>query len=94
MQRRAGLRQHGAPQPPPVVPAPGRGGGRNIQQPAVVPAIVPILPPPVVQPVLPPPGPLPPNLPAIIPPLPGDPIGDFDHILEFIIGLDTQAKRD
>jgi hypothetical protein len=46
----------------------------------------------VIQQVVQPPGPLPPSLPAIVPPLKGDPQGDFEHILEFILGLDTQAK--
>jgi hypothetical protein len=107
MQRRAGLRpaRGGAqPQPPPVVPARrrgrGRGGrGRAQQPPAIVPAVLQqpgavILPPVIQQPVIQPPGPLPPNLPAIVPLLPGNPQGDFEHVLEFIIGLDTQAKRD
>jgi hypothetical protein len=53
-----------------------------------------VLPPIVPQQAIPPVAPLPPNLPAIIPPLPGNPQGDFEHVLEFIIGLNTQAKRD
>jgi hypothetical protein len=31
---------------------------------------------------------------VVIPPMPGDPISDFEHVLEYIIGLDTQQKRD
>jgi hypothetical protein len=78
MQLRAGLR-----------PACGQQAPGVLQQPPQV-----ILPPVVQQQILPPPGPLPPNLPAIIPPLPDNPQSDFEHGLEFIIGLDTQQKRD
>jgi hypothetical protein len=38
--------------------------------------------------------PRPPHFPAVVPLIPGNPQGDFEHVLEFIIGLDTQAKRD
>jgi hypothetical protein len=31
---------------------------------------------------------------ALIPPIPDDPQGAFAHVLEHVIGLDTQAKRD
>jgi hypothetical protein len=38
--------------------------------------------------------PRPQNFTAVVPPLPGKPQGDFEHLLEFTIGLDARAKRD
>jgi hypothetical protein len=90
-----------APPAPPVIPqtgagrrAQGRGRpqGRAVAVAAAVAAA--LLPAVIQQQVVVPPGPRPPNFPAIIPPLPGSPQGDFEHVLEYIIGLDTQAKRD
>jgi hypothetical protein len=31
---------------------------------------------------------------AVVPPIPDDPQGAFEYVLEHIIGFDTQAKRD
>jgi hypothetical protein len=86
----------------PIVRARGgraRGGGRGRAGAGVAPMVVQPIPgvallPPIVQQVIQPPGPLPPNFPAVAPPLPGNPIGDFEHVLEFIVGLDTQQRRD
>jgi hypothetical protein len=105
---RAGQGQPAVPLIPPI-PQQGRGRGRArghgqggrapvqvLQQPApVLPQPAPVILPPIIQQqIIQPIGPLPPNLPAIIPPLPGNPRGDFEHVLEFIIGLETQPKRD
>jgi hypothetical protein len=55
----------------------------------MIPPLLPIVPPPVAPLV-----PAPIQQQAVIPPIPLDPVGAFAHVLEHVIGLDTQAKRD
>jgi hypothetical protein len=48
------------------------------------------LPPPPNVPIFPP---IPPPMP-VIPPIPPAPAAAFAHVLQYIVGLDTPAKRD
>jgi hypothetical protein len=73
--------------------------------PPVIP-LPPVVPPPIPPVIPPPPAPVVPLLPgaglapaaivptAVIPPIPADPQGAFLHVLEHIVGMDTQVKRD
>jgi hypothetical protein len=67
--------------------------------PNIIPPLPPVVPPPVaplIPPLVPPPVVPPQVVPiqALVPPIPVDPQGVFLHVLEHVIGLDTQAKRD
>jgi hypothetical protein len=81
---------------PPIVVSPV-GVGQFV--PPVIPPVglvQPVIPPVgLVHPVIPPVGLVQPvNPPVVIPPIPVDPQGAFVYVLEHVIGLDTQAKRD
>jgi hypothetical protein len=67
------------------------------------PQVPPVLPPLVPPPIVLPPGPVTivapivPNVAPpvpVIPPIPADPQGVFEHVLEYVVGLGTQAKWD